>query len=124
MNYEEIRAERERQNVKWGEQNHPDVCSSPDGAPWSAEYVAYKYRVPTEAEAKGLCQNAHEQNKQTFAHIAVEELCEAIAAAAECQNGIGTVQDLRKELVQLAAVVVQWIEAIDRREEEKTCVNG
>ena len=51
----------------------------------------------------------------TWAHIAVEEMAEAVEAATDAAQGRGVLAALRKELVQLAAVIVAWIEAIDRR---------
>lgn len=68
--------ERERQNQKWGEQNHDDGW-------WTA--------------------------------ILAEEVGEAAQAALHGRFGGRAAGTLRDELVQVAAVAVQWIECIDRR---------
>lgn len=92
--YDEIIAERARQDAKWGEQNWPSV-----GGPNNFEQLA--------EFAKASCNNAMHDGTCTFFHIANEELLEAAAARDDVER--------RRELVQLAAVCVQWIEAIDRR---------
>lgn len=113
----EVDAERTRQDAKWGEQNHPDVdrvltdreggCSIAEMAEW--------YSVPTATAARDFCDIAAKRGGCTWAHILVEEVAEAIEAATlEQQDAIDT-GALRKELVQVAAVAVSWIEAIDRR---------
>jgi hypothetical protein len=90
----EVRAERERQHAKWGEQNHPNGTGS----------MAF---VREAEDAKARCQDAAARGVCTFRHILVEEVFEALA---EIDPAL-----LRAELVQVAAVTVQWIEAIDRR---------
>lgn len=101
---EEVLAERARQDEKWGEQNHPSG-TGPDvqwpvhawgGAKAVAEVA--KDRTDWRAREGGL----------TYLDILHEEVAEAFAEKDE--------QALRAELVQVAAVAVQWIEAIDRRE--------
>lgn len=103
--YDEIIAERARQDAKWGEQNWPSVGTYCDAR--APEIAAEVFEIPTEAQAKFMCQQATASGELTFAHIAIEELCEAVAAPDDVAR--------RAELVQLAAVCVQWIEAIDRR---------
>lgn len=96
----EIAAERTRQDQKWGEQNHPNgtgpqhvwVFTGP------AEHVA----TATRDEANHQAQ----QGKLTWLDIQLEELAEAFAEDNPAK--------LRAELVQVAAVAVAWIEAIDR----------
>lgn len=75
---QDVLDERERQDDKWGVQNHLDLT-------WNAI----------------LMEEAGE--------AAQEILTQSFGAAG---NGHG---DLREELVQIAAVAVAWIEAIDRR---------
>lgn len=94
----DVLRERQRQDAKWGEQNHPDG-TGPDECP--------RFFLPSADVARKLCDREHHSGNGTWAHIAVEELCEAV----EC----GDATDLRKELVQTAAVLVAWVEAIDRR---------
>lgn len=108
----EVAYERGRQDARWGEQNWQDVDTTltmrPGGC--TPERMAQEYEIPTETRAKVLCETAFARGDGTYAHIAVEELCEAIAAGTN--KGPAA---LRKELVQCAAVFVAWIECIDRR---------
>jgi hypothetical protein len=90
----EVAQERVRQNVIWGEQNHPDGTGS---ASWKG--LAELLRKE--------CDRATSEKNLTFRHILEEEIAEAFAEADS--------KNLRTELVQVAAVAVSWIEAIDRR---------
>ena len=90
----EVLAERERQEAKWGEQNHPDGTSHQRFGPTSE---AQKMRVDGMAWRGTL----------TYFEILQEEFW---GAAAEDEPA-----KLRAELVQVAAVAVAWIECIDRR---------
>lgn len=101
---EEIAKERQRQDDKWGEQNHPSVDHKLKAR--GPERLCEEYEIPSESRAKFMCDLADERKELTWAHIAVEELSEVVAAPDE--------QKRREELVQLAAVVVAWIERIDR----------
>jgi hypothetical protein len=91
----EVAAERERQNSKWGEQNHSDGT----GRPGSVDDANY---------AKAWCDEAFEGGYGTWGDILREEVCEAFAESDP--------KKLRTELIQVAAVAIQWIAAIDRRE--------
>lgn len=90
----EVLGERASQNVKWGTQDHPDGTGSDT-------HVAQSRRMRDE------CDRAFRQGRGMWRHILAEEVAEAIA----CDNPA----DLREELIQVAAVAVAWIEAIDRR---------
>ncbi|WAL68579.1 hypothetical protein ORV05_12645 [Amycolatopsis cynarae] len=90
----EIAAERARQDARWGEQNHPDGTGAP------ADETAA-------ATARRTCEDNFRDGKGTWRDIFLEEVHEAIAEADPVR--------LRAELVQTAAVAVNWIEAIDRR---------
>lgn len=109
----DILGERERQDKKWGEQNHPDISPR---IRWEANpavhttRVARYYGVLTADEARGQCDNEHKRDKGSWFTIHIEELGEALEAA-----GRGDTVALRTELVQLAATVTAHIEAIDRR---------
>lgn len=92
--YLQVEAERLAQDKKWGEQNHPDGTGS---LPQSLIAAA----------AREACSRAAERGALTWAHILGEEVCEALAEADP--------HALRAELVQVAAVCVAWIEALDRR---------
>jgi malonyl CoA-acyl carrier protein transacylase len=85
----EVAQERVRQDAVWGEQNHPDGCFP---------------EVAAVAEA-------HREHLRTFGpHWSLILLEEAHEAAAETDPA-----RLREELLQVAAVAVAWVEAIDRR---------
>lgn len=98
----EVLAERVRQDEKWGEQNWPSFVSGLGTYGRSAHYG-----VRREENAKRFCEGRFRQGVGTYADIFVEEVAEAIGAETE--------DHLREELVQVAAVAVAWIEAIDRR---------
>lgn len=89
----EVLAERQRQDAKWGEQNHPDDTSV-DDEPW-ADW------------AREDCDRAARDGKLTWRLILGEEVWEAFAETDPVK--------LRAELIQVAAVAVNWVEAIDRR---------
>lgn len=111
--YDLIRAERRRQDRRWGVQDHPDVCPVLTGRPGGAtpQRIAEDLEIPGEDRAKYLCGIAARAGRTTWAVILVEELAEAVAAAAR-----GDRAGLRAELIQVAAVAVAWVESIDRRE--------
>ncbi len=105
----EILVERGRQDRKWGEQNHPNVDPLLTCLP---EHVCREYEIPTEKRAKYLYELF--SNNMSWPRIAVEELSEAVSAFAVEDEDAG-----RAELVQLAAVIVQWIQCIDRLRDRK-----
>ena len=89
----DINAERNRQDEKWGEN-----CDHPDGTGGhNAQMVA---RL-----AQSQCDNAGAG--VTWKHILCEEYAEAMAEDDR--------DKLRYELIQTAAVIVSWVEALDRR---------
>lgn len=97
-------AERARQDVKFGEQNHPDGTGP--GAYWPAygnmDFVA--------DAMKRLCQSSGKPGGEgdSWFKVLAEEFTEAMAEDDSAK--------LRAELVQVAAVAVAWVECIDRRE--------
>lgn len=97
----EIGYERTRQDAKWGQQNHPDGTGpdleTPPG--WTAAELA--------DAARNSCQRRAEMGIGTWSDIFTEEACEALAESDPAR--------LRAELIQVAATAVNWIEAIDRR---------
>lgn len=103
---EEIQQERDRQDKRWGEQNWPSTTPILKGR--SVERLCEDYEIPTENRAKFLCENAFSKKEGSWAHILIEEVCEAICAL--------TPEKRREELIQTAAVIVAWIESIDRNE--------
>lgn len=108
----EIAEERSRQFAKWGGQQHPDVDVMVAGLPGHqvTRYAASFYGIPTAPVAKAETDAAARAGACSWTHIAVEEVCEAVEAGA-----LGDLAALRGELVQAAAVFVQWIQDVDRR---------
>lgn len=100
---DDIRAERAAQNAKWGEQNHPDGTGADIW--WNLTGPAHAVRDTarhlTDAHAEGI------GGPLTWLDILREEVGEAFAE--------GDPEKLRTELIQVAAVATQWVEAIDRR---------
>lgn len=108
----EVAAERERQNTKWGEQNHPngtgpkttpmaEIVRGPANAIVNRHYafgLMYQAKSATDAHAAA--------GTVTYADILLEEVFEALAESDPVK--------LRTELIQCAAVATQWVEAIDR----------
>ncbi|MGI5155785.1 hypothetical protein [Microbispora sp. CA-102843] len=90
----EVRAERTRQDARWGEQNHPDGTGRV-GDQQNADVA----RMVTDTQAR--------HGDLTWRHILSEEVAEAFAEADPAK--------LRVELLQVAAVALGWAEAIDRR---------
>ena len=90
----EINTERKSQDERWGEQNHPDGTGYP-----VAIALANMARRKADAHA--------EAGDLTWGHILEEEFWEALAESDPVR--------LREELIQVAAVAVAWVEAIDRR---------
>lgn len=88
-----VAAERTRQDAKWGEQNHPDGT----GEMYARDAENARFR----------CQRAAAKGEVTWQHILDEEVAEAYAESDPVK--------LRAELVQVAAVAVAWVDAIDRR---------
>lgn len=105
-----VAAERLAQDAKWGPQNHPDADPVLLGRPGGADgqRLAEDLEIPNAARAKFLCRTAGDRGCDNWAAILVEEVSEAVDA-------IGDDAALRAELVQVAAVAVAWVEAIDRR---------
>lgn len=94
---EDVRNERRLQDVQWGDQNHPDGTGRL-GDKQSAD------------AARESCDVLAESGRVTWRDILAEEFREALAESEP--------DKLRAELVQVAAVAVNWIEAIDRRSTE------
>lgn len=91
----DITEERNAQDKKWGEQNHPDGTGHFNDGQIAELAIA---SADAAAEAGTL----------TWKHILREEYAEAMAERDPVR--------LREELVQVAAVAAAWIEAIDRRD--------
>lgn len=107
---EEVRAERHRQDTKWGQQNPPDLDPVLVERRVPPARHAEKYGIPTAAVARLHTETAMKDGRLTWGHILTEEHAEVIEAAAENE-----LSAMRMELIQVAAVAVAWVEAIDRR---------
>lgn len=104
----EVAEERERQNAKWGEQNHPNG-TGPDGLLLDdvADHRHGIRRFETlRNDAIVQTDIRATDGTVTFADILLEEVFEALAEEDPAK--------LRTELIQVAAVATQWVEAIDR----------
>ena len=97
----EVAEERQRQFKQWGQQDHPDHD------PCFADATATDYRVLSSDTARLACQFALRAGRVAWAWILLEEFAEVLDARTEDER--------RAELVQLAALAVQQIGAIDRR---------
>lgn len=108
----EIEAEMKRQDQKWGyPHNHPN---EDPGGWWAGKDTldamlrrCEDVEIPGARRAQFLCQN----KPHTWPKILVEEVSEAVEEGHNPKK-------LRTELVQVAAVAVQWINDIDRKERE------
>jgi hypothetical protein len=98
----DIGEERVRQDERWGAQNHPDGTGPGLLMPVGG-ITADLYREAM----RDRCDLMHQVAAGTWEHILTEEYAEAMAE--------DDVARLRKELIQLAAVAVAWVEHIDRR---------
>jgi hypothetical protein len=109
---DDVRAERERQDAKWGQQDHVDVDSVLMGREGGCtpQRMAEEYGIPTATRAQSICDLRFKRGDGAWADILIEEVAEAIEAAVIAPDG------LRGELIQIAAVAAAWVEAIDRRE--------
>lgn len=93
--FDEIVFERINQNAVWGEQNHksfPDRSIIP---------------LVKEEDVKSECEFSRENGDLNWGIILLEEVTEAL-------NCKGSDRQLREELIQAAAVIVAWLECLDR----------
>lgn len=91
---DEIASELDRQERKWGVQNHPDGTGLPI---FKEKANSYKQDYEDAALEKRI----------TWRHVLLEEVYEALAE--------NDPKLIREELIQVAAVCIQWVLAIDRR---------
>jgi hypothetical protein len=109
----EVAEERVRQTAKHGDQSHLPNGTGPalilrDLPQYQSASRADHLAIWAKARCKAASQNEGGDGSITFEHILTEEWGEAIAESDPVK--------LRAELIQLAAVAVQWVQAIDRRE--------
>jgi hypothetical protein len=96
-----IKTEREFQDNKWGSKQTHDNGTGPG--------EVYEL-LPSADYAKRLCDAAAHDGELTWAHILLEEVCEALEEKDPVK--------LRTELVQVAAVCCSFIEDLDRKAKE------
>ncbi|MCG7607150.1 hypothetical protein [Mycobacterium sp. CnD-18-1] len=101
--------ERHRQYLKWGVQDPPGVLPELTGPKDAAEF----YEIPEAWLAKCRTNQSIANDDYTWADILIEEVSEAVEAATLHHLGLDTREALIKELVQVAAVAVQWIEMLE-----------
>lgn len=104
-----ISEERIIQDAKWGEQNHPDGTGENLTFLWGPASANLDMRTGAELAAhfKAACDGQFDVNAGNWRGILLEEVFEALAESDPVK--------LRTELLQVAAVVVAWVEAIHRR---------
>lgn len=90
----QVNDELNRQDRLWGEQNHPDGTGD----------VLYESLATMQ---KGENERLVANGSLTWRAVLEEEFWEALAETDPSK--------LRTELIQVAAVATQWVEAIDRR---------
>lgn len=109
-----VAQERLRQDNKWGVQDHVDFAYDPSGQ--DDDIIT---RLAISRRAIDQCDSAFRRGIGSWSHILVEEVSEAVEKAElASRDHLTHDAELRKELVQVAAVAVAWIEAIDRRQSQ------
>lgn len=104
---EEVFEECKGQLDTWGLQNHPDGTGPLKPSPMIWGKLADLNNSDFANAARKRTENDFSCGKGSWEHILTEEVFEAYAEDDE--------KALRAELVQVAAVAVSWINAIDRR---------
>ena len=98
---EEVMAERQRQDEKWGEQNHPLLAGKASDWPFVRNTLAGIAEITRETNDTHV-----QEGTLGWRTILQEEVLEAFAEE--------DIMNARAELVQVAAVAVAIIECIDR----------
>lgn len=104
---EEVSRERERQDGKWGEQNHPDLYLGDRSYSYYQDAADYWKLKNAERVAAENAKGVPSDRNAAWDGVLLEEVFEALAESDPAKR--------RAELVQVAAVAVNMIEAIDRR---------
>lgn len=89
----DVRAERLRQETRWGKQRHSNGTS-----------IKFK---PLADAARNATRAADANGQNTWGHIAREEFWEVMSETDRVK--------LREELIQLGAVVIAWVECLDEQ---------
>lgn len=93
----ECEAELTRQDQKWGEQNHPDLAS----------YERFQNYASLADSWKRVNDGRAKSGTLSWSGILFEEVYEALAEEDPDKRAV--------ELVQVAAVALQWAESIRRK---------
>lgn len=100
----EIAAERQRQDDKWGEQNHPMLNAMMPHA-----------RADERSRIADTCRQSCDDNFQDgggdWYAILMEEVAEAFEQAA-----LGNLENFRTEMIQVLAVATAMVECVDRNQ--------
>jgi hypothetical protein len=108
----DIAAECGRQDAKCGA-NVEAVPSLGRNAVVSGRETPAGFWVLAEEDAKALEQRERARGNESFVATAIEGLSETVTASLLDRNDDG--EALEKEVLQLAAVMVKWLQAIRRR---------
>lgn len=103
--FKEIKEERERQDNKWGVQNHPIL--DPVLIDRYSQRMCEEYEIPTENRARQLVDFHSMKGDLTYFHILIEEISEIASSGRDYNN-------LRTEMIQAASVLIAMIESLDR----------
>lgn len=103
----EVLEECRGQLEKWGLQNHPDGTGPLRASPMVWGRLADLNNEEFADSARKRTENDFDNGYGSWEHILTEEVFEAYAEDDQ--------EKLRAELVQVAAVAVSWIRAINRR---------
>lgn len=91
-----VAVERHRQDQKWGAQDHPSFSHE-------------KLDLVDREAVLGVCKALIERGETSWDAVLLEEVCEALAERDDAER-------LERELVQVAAVCVAWVECLRRRQ--------
>lgn len=105
----EVAAERARQDTLWGQQDHPWRYTRDDGTPTCPVDVWFgPFQTMNARTAQKLVTHFTQQGCLSYSDILMEEVVEALDA--------DTIEQVRTELIQVAAVCVAIVESIDRND--------
>lgn len=114
---QEILEERYKQDLKWGQQNHPCLDQAIKKNPhFDGERMCQEYKIPSQERIKFTTDIKAKRGDLTWADIALEEFSEVVSEF--------DIYKRRKELIQLTSVCVAWIEKIDRDIAELKCIDS
>jgi hypothetical protein len=90
--------ERRRQDLKWGRQDHPNT---------RLEFLSTDFKNLGLERVRGIYKSVNDRDRVSWMDILIEEVAEA---AEDAHNG--NEEALYDELVQVAAVALQWAEKV------------